>query len=143
VKCISDEAHHSKSEAHHPSQDISNGSHCLRTSTVSYYACRMQHLRLKAREERRLLRGHLWVYRNELAELPGLEDGQIVGRIAGILNTKYIKKWGNKYASFSRPDFIDDKEVSKALFETVEDWAKTTTCLFFMRVMDIGMKRGT
>jgi len=53
------------------------------------------------------------------------KDGQIVGRIAGIVNTKYIKKWGNKYASFSRPDFIDDKEVSKALIETVEDWAKT------------------
>jgi len=53
------------------------------------------------------------------------KDGQIAGRIAGILNTKYIKKWGNKYASFSRPEFIDDKEVSKALFEAVEEWAKS------------------
>jgi 23S rRNA (cytosine1962-C5)-methyltransferase len=38
----------------------------------------MQHLRLKSKDERRLLRGHLWVYRNEIAELPSLEDGQIV-----------------------------------------------------------------
>ena len=53
------------------------------------------------------------------------KDGQIVGRIAGIFNTKYIKKWENKYASFSRPDFVDDREVSKALFETVEEWARS------------------
>lgn len=38
----------------------------------------MEHLCLKPRDERRLLRGHLWVYRNEIAELPSLEDGQIV-----------------------------------------------------------------
>ena len=38
----------------------------------------MEHLCLKPRDERRLLRGHLWVYRNEVAELPGLEDGQTV-----------------------------------------------------------------
>lgn len=44
---------------------------------------------LKPREERRLLRGHLWAYRNEFAELPELLDGSIVdvvsdtGRLIG------------------------------------------------------------
>jgi len=38
----------------------------------------MPALTLKAREERRLLRGHLWVYRNELAQMPTLEDGTLV-----------------------------------------------------------------
>lgn len=32
---------------------------------------------LKAREERRIQRGHLWCYRNEFISLPELEDGQI------------------------------------------------------------------
>lgn len=53
------------------------------------------------------------------------KDGRIAGRIAGIFNTKYIKKWGKKYASFSRPEFVDDPEVSGALFGTVEEWAKS------------------
>jgi len=33
---------------------------------------------LKAREERRLIRGHLWAYRNEFEQLPDLEDGELV-----------------------------------------------------------------
>lgn len=44
---------------------------------------------LKPKEERRLLRGHLWAYRNEFAELPRFEDGALVdvvtnhGRLVG------------------------------------------------------------
>jgi GNAT superfamily N-acetyltransferase len=52
------------------------------------------------------------------------KDGKIVGRIAGIISHSYIKKWGNPYARFGWVDFIDDYEVSKALFDTVEAWAK-------------------
>jgi len=52
------------------------------------------------------------------------KDGEVVGRIAGIINHSYIKKWGNKYARFGWIDFIDDPEVSKALLGTVEEWAK-------------------
>jgi 23S rRNA (cytosine1962-C5)-methyltransferase len=33
---------------------------------------------LNPKEERRLLRGHPWVYRNEFSDLPELEDGSIV-----------------------------------------------------------------
>ncbi len=53
------------------------------------------------------------------------KDNLIVGRIAGIYNKKYIEKWKNKYASFSRFDFIDEQDVSKALFYRVEAWAKS------------------
>jgi len=39
---------------------------------------RIKHLRLLPKEERRLLRGHLWAYRNEFAEIPEIQDGEIV-----------------------------------------------------------------
>ena len=51
-------------------------------------------------------------------------DDKPVGRIAGIINSAYVKKWGNKYARFGWIDFIDDREVAKALLETVEAWAR-------------------
>jgi len=54
-----------------------------------------------------------------------LKANKIVGRIAGIINHKYIEKWNKKYAGFSRFDFVDDEEVSYLLMETVETWAKS------------------
>lgn len=53
-----------------------------------------------------------------------LKDGKVVGRIAGIVNKKYIEIWKNKYVRFGWFDFIDDEEVSRALLDTVEKWAK-------------------
>ncbi len=50
-------------------------------------------------------------------------EGKVVGRIAGIINNAYIKKWGHRYARFGWIDFVDDKEVSGALFEALERWA--------------------
>lgn len=50
-------------------------------------------------------------------------DGKLVGRIAGIINHRYIEKWGNKWARFGWIDFIDDSEVSEKLLEAVEEWA--------------------
>ena len=38
----------------------------------------MKHLRLKPREERRLLRGHPWAYRNEFEPIPPLQESDIV-----------------------------------------------------------------
>ncbi|MBP7228497.1 MAG: GNAT family N-acetyltransferase [Longilinea sp.] len=52
------------------------------------------------------------------------QQGKIVGRIAGILNRSHIQKWQQPYLRFSWFDFIDDPQVSKALLETVEAWAK-------------------
>lgn len=54
-----------------------------------------------------------------------VKDGKVVGRIAGIINERYIAKWKNKYARFGWVDFIDDEEVSGMLFKTVEDWARS------------------
>ena len=44
------------------------------------------------------------------------KDGKPVGRIAGIINHKANEKAGEKAGRFGFVDFIDDKEVSKALF---------------------------
>ena len=38
----------------------------------------MKSASLNPREERRLMRGHLWAYRNEFKNLPDLEDGDLV-----------------------------------------------------------------
>jgi GNAT superfamily N-acetyltransferase len=52
------------------------------------------------------------------------KDGQLTGRIAGIINDKYIEKWGQKLGRFGWFDFIDDLEVSGALLGAVESWAR-------------------
>ncbi len=51
-------------------------------------------------------------------------DGQPVGRIAGIINHNLNKRTGKKEGRFGFVDFIDDKEVSNALFAKVEEWAR-------------------
>jgi hypothetical protein len=51
-------------------------------------------------------------------------DGNIAGRIGAILNKAANEKWGTKRLRITRVDFIDDEEVSAALFKTVEAWAK-------------------
>jgi ribosomal protein S18 acetylase RimI-like enzyme len=52
------------------------------------------------------------------------KGGKLAGRIAGIISQRYIEKWGNQYARFGWVDFTDDAEVVKALFDTVEKWAR-------------------
>ncbi len=51
------------------------------------------------------------------------KDGKIVGRIAGIINHKFNQKFAKKTARFGWLDFVDNAEVSAALFKTVEKWA--------------------
>ena len=53
-----------------------------------------------------------------------LRDGKIVGRIGAILNRAANEKDNVKQLRFTRFDFIDDFEVSKALFDTVVAWAR-------------------
>lgn len=53
------------------------------------------------------------------------KDNKIVGRIAGIVNNKSNKTWNQKHARFGFVDFIDDNEVTDALFAAVESWAKS------------------
>ena len=52
------------------------------------------------------------------------KDNKIVGRIAGLINHAYNKKWNKNAIRFTRFDFIDDYEVSEALFNEVVKWAK-------------------
>lgn len=52
------------------------------------------------------------------------KDNKIVGRIAGIINEAYIKKWEKKLARFGWFDVIEDYEVAKALLHTIETWAQ-------------------
>lgn len=51
-------------------------------------------------------------------------DGQVVGRVAGLINHRYIEKWGNHYARFGWIEFVDDFTVVEALISTVEAWAR-------------------
>lgn len=53
------------------------------------------------------------------------KNGEVAGRIAGIISHAANVKWGTKRIRFSRLDFIDDYEVSKALFQTIEDWGRS------------------
>lgn len=52
------------------------------------------------------------------------KDGKLVGRVAGIINNKANTRWECKSVRFGWLDFIDDKEVSMALLQAVEDWGK-------------------
>ena len=53
-----------------------------------------------------------------------IKDGKIVGRIAGLINHAYNEKWSKNAIRFTRFDFIDDYEVSEALFEHVVQWGQ-------------------
>ena len=53
-----------------------------------------------------------------------LEEGKIVGRVAAIINHKANEKWKKKDVRFGWIDFIDDIEVSRALFKAVEEYGR-------------------
>ena len=57
---------------------------------------------------------YFMAYRNEKA----------VGRIAAMINKQVNEKENSRQARFGFVDFIDDAEVSKALFDAAEKWAK-------------------
>lgn len=52
------------------------------------------------------------------------KDNKIVGRIGALINHAYNKKWDKNAIRFTRFDFIDDYEVSLALFNEVVKWGK-------------------
>ncbi len=53
-----------------------------------------------------------------------LKDGRVAGRVAAIINHKANEKWKKKDVRFGWIDFIDDMEVSRALFQAVEDYGR-------------------
>ena len=52
------------------------------------------------------------------------KDGEVVGRVAAIINHKANEAWKVKQVRFGWIDFIDDLEVSAALLEAVEKFGK-------------------
>ena len=53
-----------------------------------------------------------------------LRNGEIVGRVAAIINNRANNTWNQKVVRFGWIDFIDDREVSRALIDTVKAWGK-------------------
>ena len=53
------------------------------------------------------------------------KDGEIVGRICGIINQIANEHWKNKKVRFGWFDFIDDFEVSSTLLNAVAEWGKS------------------
>ncbi|MCR4860544.1 MAG: N-acetyltransferase, partial [Bacteroidales bacterium] len=52
------------------------------------------------------------------------KDGELVGRVAAIVNHKANEQWNHKEVRFGWYDFIDDPEVSKALMDKVEEFGR-------------------
>lgn len=52
------------------------------------------------------------------------KDDKIVGRIGAIVNRKANDIWKNKVVRITRFDYIDDKEVSKALINAASEFGK-------------------
>ena len=56
------------------------------------------------------------------------KDGKTVGRVAAIINHNANEKWGKKVVRFGWIDFIEDKEVLRALIDAVEDFGRKRGC---------------
>lgn len=52
------------------------------------------------------------------------QNGKPVGRIGAIINKKYNEKTKTNVGRFTRAEFVDDSEVSEALFQTATAWLK-------------------
>lgn len=56
------------------------------------------------------------------------KDAKMVGRIACFINDLETRHLGEKHARFGWTDFVDDPDVSRALFEAAENWAIERQC---------------
>jgi hypothetical protein len=52
-------------------------------------------------------------------------DGEVVGRLSGIINHKYNEKVGEKLGRFSRLEIFEDQEAFQGLMDTAVDWLKS------------------
>ena len=53
------------------------------------------------------------------------KDGELAGRVAAIVNHKANEQWNHKEVRFGWIDFIDDREVSRALMDKVEEFGRS------------------
>ena len=61
---------------------------------------------------------------SEVRSWLAMRDGDCVGRVAGVINSRDNEMRGTTAARFCLIDFIDDREVSERLVETVTEWAR-------------------
>ncbi len=61
---------------------------------------------------------------NSVKGFLAFKDGELVGRVAGLINHVHNELSGEKYVRFSRFECIDDVEVFKALLGAVEGFGK-------------------
>ena len=52
------------------------------------------------------------------------ENGEVVGRIGAITNENYVKHWNENYGFFGFFESVNDKKVSRALFDAAMAWLK-------------------
>lgn len=52
------------------------------------------------------------------------KDGELVGRVAAIVNRRANEQWNHQEVRFGWYDFIDDREVSKALMDKVIEFGR-------------------
>lgn len=64
----------------------------------------------------------------ESAYFTAVRDNETVGRIGAIRFFDVVPQKERDTARFTRVEFIDDEEVSAALFKAAEDWAREKGC---------------
>jgi hypothetical protein len=68
--------------------------------------------------------GHPFLSHSEMTLFLAYRAGEIVGRIAGIIDHHYVEFHQEKVGFFGFFESIHDREVSEALFSRVRDWLK-------------------
>ncbi len=61
---------------------------------------------------------------SDLALFLAYQDGEIVGRVAAIINRLANERWNHKEVRFGWYDFVEDEEVAKALMDKVEEFGR-------------------
>lgn len=75
----------------------------------------MTELTIKRKAEKRIASGHLWIFSNELTEIPKIEAGTIV-RIKGESGANYCTAFYNPHSLIAARLLLTDKEADKSFF---------------------------
>ena len=60
--------------------------------------------------------------KNEIQTFLAVRSGDVVGRIAAIVNQGHIERFSERRGFFGFFDCVDDQEVANGLFDAVRDW---------------------
>jgi len=67
---------------------------------------------------------HPFYQHSQAAFFLALEEGEVVGRVAVLDNARYNRYRDEQTAFFYHFDVVDDRRVSRALFDAAFDWAR-------------------